>query len=218
MMQKNRTLRWLLRAVLSILLILSLEMATVAAFPSEVYAATKTVKVRGRYYQSDARKMKNMINTFRTGKEAWYYNETSTRKVKVKGLKKLTYDYALEKVAMQRAAELSVLWSHTRPNGKSCFSAYPSGYYAMGENIAMGTSYIMSAKDTMNMWKETNEPYEGQGHRRNMLSRDFTCVGVACFEVDGVKYWVQEFGNPKSQSGKTAACNKTKTVKVKVLK
>ena len=41
-------------------------------------------------------------------------------------------------------------------------------------------------------------------------------IGIACFEVNGAKYWVQEFGSPNSGMEKTKAVNKKKTVKVSV--
>ena len=182
---------------------------------STVKASAKTVKITGKYYQTDARKMLSKINKFRTGSQAWYYTPEGSKTYE-KGLKKLKYDYSLEKVAMKRAAEIARSFSHTRPNGTLCFSAYPKGYMAMGENIAMGTSYIMGMNSTFELWQETNQPYAGQGHRRNMLSNYFTCVGVACFEVNGCKYWVQEFGSPTLNKKKTKACNGVKTVKIKV--
>ncbi len=188
-----------------------------AAIPGRevIQAEAATKKVKGKYYQKDARKMKSKVNAFRTGDDAWYWNENNSKKVRVKGLKKLSYDYTLEKIAMRRAAEIVLSFSHTRPNGKDCFSLYPDGVYrAMGENIAMGTSSIMTMNDAFTAWQETDEDYEGQGHRRNMLSESFTSIGIACIEVNGEKYWVQEFGSPNSGAKKTDAVNKTKTVKV----
>lgn len=213
----------LIRILVSALVLVAMTISDVSWAPTQVYAATSTVKVKGKYYQSDARKMKKMINNFRTGDEAWYYKtEGSYETVVVEGLGKLKYDYELEKIAMQRAAEITVCFDHTRPNGKSFSSLYPSTYKYMGENIAMGTSRFMGrdymgTEETMELWKETDESYSGQGHRRNMLYRNYTSVGIACFEVDGVKYWVQEFGSPNSKAEKTKACNKKKTVKVEVL-
>ena len=33
-----------------------------------------------------------------------------------------------------------------------------------------------------------------QGHRANILERNFTKIGVSCYEnANGVKYWVQLF-------------------------
>ena len=117
---------------------------------------------------------------------------------------------------MKRAAEISVEFSHTRPNGKNCFSLYPDGYSWKGENIAMGSGNSLGTPEqALEAWKETNEPYSGQGHRRNMLNEGFTSIGIACFEVDGVKYWVQEFGAPNSGTEKTKAVDGTRTVKIK---
>ncbi|MBO4338195.1 MAG: CAP domain-containing protein [Lachnospiraceae bacterium] len=206
-----------MKSVFKRLQILVMVIALAVLAGNCVQAQAGTVKVSGKYYQSDARKMLKAINKFRTGKQAWYYTaEGSDEKTYVKGLKKLQYDYGLEKAAMKRAVEISKSFSHTRPNGSSCFTAYPAGYMAMGENIAMGTNYIMTTSHTLEMWKETNKSYYGQGHRRNMLNRNFTCVGIACFEVNGCKYWVQEFGSPTKNTNKTKACDTNKTVKIKV--
>ncbi len=204
------------RLIMVFVLVFSLGLSPCVSLMTGVsaYASVKTVKVKGKYYQSDARKMRKKINKFRTGKNAWYYKEEgSNKKVRLSGLKKLSYDYELEKIAMKRAAEIYISFSHTRPNGESCFSLYGEDYTALGENIAAGFTTVSSV---FKAWQETNESYDGQGHRRNMLSEDFTCVGIACFEVDGQKYWVQEFGSPNSKAEKTKAVNGKKTVKVKV--
>lgn len=41
------------------------------------------------------------------------------------GRKPLQWDAALEEAAMQRAAETYILFSHTRPDGRDCFTAFP---------------------------------------------------------------------------------------------
>ena len=140
----------------------------------------------------EARTMFDMINDFRTGSEAWYWNEDNKTKTVCSGLDKLTYDYELEQVAIQRAKELTAFYSHTRPNGEDCFSAYPENVYtACGENIAYGQK---DAERVFVAWREDDENYNGQGHRRNMLGENFNVVGVASFIVNGRKCWVQEFG------------------------
>lgn len=204
------------KCICMVLFTLVMVMMVFAFSSKSLLAKTKTIKVKGRYYQTDARKMLPMINSFRTGKEAWYYKKGSKKKVKLKNLKKLKYDYKLEKVAMKRAAEIAIYFSHTRPDKSQWFTAFPSGYVYKGENLAMGTSLYMTGKNTMNLWKETKESHSGQGHRRNMLFSSFKCVGIACFEYEGCKYWVQSFGSPRSGAKKTKAVNKIKTVKVKV--
>ena len=159
--------------------------------------------------------MLSMINSFRTGSEAWYWDESNSQKIYQNGLSKLEYDYNLEAIAMQRAAEIAVSFSHTRPDGTSCFTAFSgSGNTYYGENIAMGYT---SASSVFEAWQETNEKYSGQGHRRNMLNENFTQIGIGHCYVDGYHYWVQEFGNKASGVAKTPAEDGNKTVKITAL-
>ena len=156
----------------------------------------------GTYKQDEARAMLEYINEFRHGSEAWYWNESDTEKVYCSGLGDLTYDYELEKVAMLRAKEIAQSFSHTRPNGQSCWTAYDDcGYdwqWSVGENIAYGQT---SAYEVYMDWREDNDPYAGQGHRRNMLGSGFKAIGIGCYEYNGRKYWVQEFtGNTPTGS------------------
>ena len=72
-----------------------------------------------------------------------------------------------------------------------------------GENIAAG---YMSAAEVFNGWKEENESYAGQGHRRNMLSSNFKAVGIGHVVYQGCHYWVQEFGD-KVMDGTASAAN-----------
>ena len=168
--------------------------AFAAAPPTEALAAggTTTVHYSAQYSQSNARTMLTMVNSFRTGSEAWWYtDETKTTKHTEDELAELKYDADLEAMAMQRVAEIGLLFSHTRPDGTACSTALPSGFTDQGENIAVGYN---SATAAMQGWKETDEPYSGQGHRRNMLDPDYNAVGVAHAVVGGTHYWVQEFG------------------------
>ena len=146
------------------------------------------------YDQSGARTMLDMVNEFRTGSDAWAWDQSGQRE-EYAGLQELTYDPVLEKVAMQRAAEIIFNWSHTRPNGESCFTAFPDSYTAVGENLAMGQT---SAEQAFISWREDEDDYAGQGHRRNMLGRNFTAIGIAHVIYNGQHYWVQEFGSPAS--------------------
>jgi uncharacterized protein YkwD len=197
-----------LKKALSLLLVL-LMLGTA----SPAVLAADSVSITGRYAQTDARKMLKDINAFRTGSEAWYWNEDNKTKTKCKNLKALKYDYTLEKIAMQRAAEITVKWDHTRPDGTDCFTAYAgTDYTYMGENLAKGT--VLSRSDAMEGLKETKEDYAGQGHRRNMLDKGFTAVGIAHFKYNGWDYWVQEFGNPVLNAKATTANDSETTVKV----
>lgn len=176
---------------------------------------TTEVQITGTFRQGEARSMLNMINSFRTGGDAWYWNEDNQTKTTCSNLSKMTYDYNLEQIAMQRAAEIAISFDHTRPNGESCFSCTSNGTSSYGENIAY--HYLSSAEAAYMLWREDDEKYDGQGHRRSMLSNRFTAVGIGCFEYNGYYYWVQEFGDASSEASATAANNKKTTVRVEVL-
>lgn len=114
-----------------------------------------------------------------------FYNTTPFDQLPV-----LMYNAELEKAAKVRAKEIVQLFSHTRPNGQRCFTAYPQ-MRALGENIACGQS---SVTEVMIAFAEADKPYSGQGHRRNMLNPMFNAVGCACYKVGNYCYWVQCFG------------------------
>lgn len=104
------------------------------------------------------------------------------------GLPALKKNTLLTKAAQKRAKELRQLFSHTRPNGTSCFTAVSPDYhyYYLGENIAAG---YPDASSVMNGWM--NSP----GHRANILNKNYTEIGVAVFDDNNYKYWVQIFGS-----------------------
>ena len=85
--------------------------------------------------------------------------------------------------------------THNRPNGTSCFTAYPSGMGYVGENLAWGhTTSTSVITDPTYGWAETKDKYAGQGHRRNMLNSNFTKVGIACYVKDGKTCWAMCLG------------------------
>lgn len=160
-----------------------------------------------KYGQTEARRMLKMINDFRTTGKPWAYNENN-EKVYYEGLKELKYDYELEKVAMQRAAEIALYYAHSRPDGNPCWQTYKDldySYQSAGENIAAGMNCMKKSEDVMEAWKEENEKYSGQGHRRNMLSSSFNAVGFGYVHFDDCEYWVQNFSYTNKNSDKTDA-------------
>lgn len=166
-----------------------------------------------RFGQTEARAMLDMINAFRTGSEAFYWDETNTESVASQGAP-LAYSYALEEIAMRRAAEIALSFSHTRPDTTRCFTALASdGTRSWGENIAAGT---VTANAAFTLWREDDKNYSGQGHRRNMLKTNFQTVGVGHAVVGGVHFWVQEFSYYTDSMAKTAAVDTERTVSVSV--
>ena len=100
------------------------------------------------------------------------------------GVENLTLDSSLTDSAMQRAAELSILFDHTRPSGQSCFTAINKSYGGAGENIAL---WQTTAQEVMYSWMNSS------GHRANILSSGFKSIGIGCFYLNGSYHWVQVF-------------------------
>ncbi len=94
----------------------------------------------------------------------------------------LTLSSSLTDAAKIRSYEISLRFSHTRPNGKSCDTVYTQD---IGENIAYGqTSY----DEVFNAWMNS------EAHRKNILKEDYTRMGAYCYvESNGRKYWAQLF-------------------------
>ena len=201
------------RQICSVLMILMIIFTSLPLGVMEAEAATPPVKIKVTYGQTEARAMLADINAFRTSEtDAWCWDMSDNTKQPCLTTE-LEYDYELERVAMQRAAEIALSYDHTRPNGKACFTAYPSGYRGMGENIAAGYG---SAAEVFDGWKEENEFYAGQGHRRNMLSAKFKAVGIGHVVYQGCHYWVQEFGDRVKNGAASGANDDTQIVDVDV--
>ncbi|MCI6282886.1 CAP domain-containing protein [Selenomonas sp.] len=103
------------------------------------------------------------------------------------GLAPLTLASDLCDDADVRAEEIVSLFSHTRPDGSSCFTVIDGSYRRVAENIAAG---LATPEETVDQWM--NSP----GHRANILDPELRELGVGyCYE-DGSAYghyWVQLF-------------------------
>lgn len=60
--------------------------------------------------------------------------------------------------------------------------------WSCGENVA----YNMN-KDETTAWKVINQWNYSEGHRANMISDDFSHVGVAAYKKNGYWWWTQLF-------------------------
>lgn len=105
------------------------------------------------------------------------------------GVSSLTLDSSLVEAASIRAKELSDSFSHTRPNGSSCFTALSElgiSYGTAGENIAAGYS---SSQSVMEGWRSSS------GHYQNIISSKFKKIGIGVNIINNQYYWVQIFSN-----------------------
>ena len=207
------------------LLLFSFVMSLLMIIPTKVNAEEIIpVNISVKYGQTEARRILDMINELRTSPtDAWAWDKTDTKQVAYPGLKELVYDYDLERLAMKRAAEIALSYEHTRPNGQNPFTIYTEENITRldtGENIAVASPNVYSKAEAVNDgWREDNEPYAGQGHRRNMLGYKFTCVGVGHVTYNGYDYWVEEFASrPSINTTETPANDNEQTVTVSVTK
>ena len=111
------------------------------------------------------------------------------------GRSALIYNAGLQKAAMIRAKEISVKFSHTRPNGEDSSTAlYEVGVgNSSGENIAAGQK---SPELVVKAWMNS------QGHKLTLLDKENLYIGVGFYQdADGRYYWVQSFadGNPNEK-------------------
>lgn len=106
------------------------------------------------------------------------------------GLSGLSMTSELNAAAQKRAEELVSLYSHSRPDGSSCFTIleeYGISAGGAGENIAAGYG---SPSAVMNGWMNSD------GHRANILNGNINHIGIGCVYVPGTTYgyyWVQLF-------------------------
>ena len=176
------------------------------------------VNISVEYGQTEARTNLDMINEARTNSEyTWYWNMDDTTKTYCTDLKELKYDYDLERVAMKRAAEIALSYDHERPMGGYAWDTYKQeniSYRYAGENIAAGQT---TASQVNFGWREDDKTYAGQGHRRNMLSSDYNCVGIGHVYYNRTHYWVEVFANrPEINTTEIPANDSIKTVSVSV--
>ena len=107
------------------------------------------------------------------------------------GLSAYTLDDTLCQAANIRAQEIVSEFSHTRPDGTSCFSVLQQFNYQhmkAGENIAAGQS---TPEQVVDSWMHS------EGHRANILSTDYTKMGVGYWESSTgyTYYWTQLFSD-----------------------
>ena len=106
------------------------------------------------------------------------------------GLPKLIWDSELETAAKVRAEEQKSSFSHVRPDGSRFFTVFQqAGIRAtmVGENLARGKKGTASM--VMDAWMGS------ESHRRNILDKRFSRIGIGYAEDGTEIYWCQLFAN-----------------------
>ena len=94
------------------------------------------------------------------------------------------------KAAAGRARECAVDNSRTRPDESKFFTIleeYSVSYRSAAENICYDTFSNRSASRTVEGW------ITSPGHRKNILTPEFTRIGVGVYAENGTNYSVQLF-------------------------
>ncbi len=141
---------------------------TVSSIPEDrlVTVQTCTEAVTGAFHYAEAYKVLTLVNEHREGL----------------GLDALTWDESMREAAEIRAAEATLSWSHTRPNGESWYTVSD---LVKGENLAKGYD---SAEAVFEAWMNSD------GHRENIEWEQATAVYVSYFEISTGGYWAMELG------------------------
>lgn len=103
------------------------------------------------------------------------------------GLAALTMKENISSAANVRAKEIVQSFSHTRPDGRAFSTALAESgvsFKSAGENIAWGQR---TPAEVVNAWMNSD------GHRENILSSNYTSIGVGYYVQDGAAYWAQLF-------------------------
>ena len=115
------------------------------------------------------------------------------------GFSDLTNDSMLTELARDRSRDMSSrnYFSHTNPDGKNIFDIMDDvgySYTAAGENIGVTTNPedTKVALELMGAWMKS------AGHKRNILDKSFTRIGVGVYRgSDGKAFATQVFSRPQ---------------------
>jgi uncharacterized protein YkwD len=96
----------------------------------------------------------------------------------------------LAQAAAIRGDEIAQVFSHTRPDDRTCFTALDDcgvAYSCAAENIAYATTGYYDPQKVVDAWMASS------GHRANILNSSYTSLGIGYARSDGKEYFVQLF-------------------------
>ena len=139
-------------------------------------------------------------NTVASGKfmeqvEQAIFNKVNEERVKA-GVAPLSYNTTMEKYARIKSQDMgdNNYFSHTDLNGNYITTQMKKDgvtYNSWGENIAYlggwGTDPTVLANQFMTNWMNS------EGHKKNILSTNFTSIGIGVYKIADKVYATQEF-------------------------
>ena len=128
--------------------------------------------------------------------EATLYRDEVLRLVNIERVKanltELKYSDEAQQIADVRATECNTTFSHTRPNNTKWSTVFAEGkisYKFAGENLGSGAS---TPEKVVTAWMNS------EGHRANILDKDFEFVSIGYFKnTSGKIFCSQLFYTPK---------------------
>ncbi len=104
------------------------------------------------------------------------------------GVAPVAFSEDVARAALVRAKEIDSQMSHTRPDGRKCFTALDDAGIERkwaSENLHTGRS---DPETAVKAWMNSD------GHRRNLLNEKATAVGIAAYQAEnGIICWAQLF-------------------------
>lgn len=156
-------------------------------------AGLEYVSISVTYGQSQARTLRLLINDYRQSKS-------------VEGLQ---YDYDLEAKAMQRAAEIALVYDrNNRPDGSSVSTCY-------GRTCAENIAYYSEGSAVENVYAGWIGSLSGS-ESQNILNASYKAIGVGHVTYNGYDYWVAAFSDQLVDTSVTTANNNATTAQVSI--
>lgn len=194
--------------LISLILILSMVFSYAMPESNANAADGNTISFYVQYGQTDARKMADMVNEFRS------QNGKST----------MTYDCRLEKVAMQRAAEIAVRFNtaedavtHYRPDGNTYKSTLAEfGFDVSPRGVLYGENILFGTQDSMKLDSAFSMLCGDEDNRTQMLG-NYTLFGIGHIKIEEkTDFWVQVFATRGTAGDYTSPVDGETLVSVKV--
>lgn len=192
--------------ILSVLLAVLLLGGMVPLAAAAEEAQTVMVSVKGTYIPPKMEAVLERINTIREKAMGEFYTP-------------LEWSADLETAARLRAAEASVSFSHTRPNGQSWDTVFAEADAQNGkaENLAWnaGDETTDAMQQAVELWyaekaayeKDKNDP--SAGHYAALIDPTYKTIGIAAFQGEGSELaaTAAELSTAEAPEGEAAAQN-----------
>lgn len=147
------------------------------------------VAVEGTFTSASKEEILKRVNEIR--KEACQEGvpnpDSPEEKLTMNDYSEVKWSADLEKIAMMRAVEASIVQDHVRPNGESCFSVKSNNIRSGSETLAWGSSTPVGG---INLWYGEKSDWVNQvsgavtGHYTAMINPSLKYIGVATFSSE----------------------------------